>query len=160
MNFFGNGYSALLGGPLSLGVIFLSLTGFIRRLKEGTTFLELFVLFYLGLILLYSASDSYRYLIPVFPLCVFYALRGLSGFALPKNLSKHIFAGLLSAITLSYAGAYGKAGFNNPAEGIAPACGRCFQTGISKFLKFPANALNATRREGISMGMAPFHCFL
>lgn len=119
LHFLENGYSPLTGALLSLAVMLLALAGFARKLRAGATVMELFALFYLGAILLYPAADNYRYLIPVFPLFIFYALRGLADAVPAARPGGYLLAGLTLALSASYAGAYCKAGFKTPAEGIA-----------------------------------------
>ncbi len=75
--FWHNGYFAPLGGLIFLAVTALALLGYVSSLRRQATILEIFPAFYLAGVLLFPGYAGARYLQPIFPLYLLFALRGL-----------------------------------------------------------------------------------
>lgn len=113
-----NGYSsafrlfafALLGG--------LALAGFAVRLKNKVEIFETFAIVYMGILLLWPPLED-RFLIPLFPICMFYVLTGLQaavGWASPAQ-RRAAAAFVAGVICLSYAARYTKMDYG-PLNGV------------------------------------------
>lgn len=102
-----NGHSKLLR-TVVLGLVSIpALIGFGLRLKKKVTIFEAFFIVYALTLLAWPSSED-RYIIPLVPLYLFYALIGLN--AATATLSppqrKAVFSGMMIVIALSYAGKY------------------------------------------------------
>jgi 4-amino-4-deoxy-L-arabinose transferase-like glycosyltransferase len=75
-NFFDNGYSAYLRYATFVVLAALAVAGFVIRLRKRITIVELFPLFYVIPFIFYVYVWQQRYLIPILPLFIFWALIG------------------------------------------------------------------------------------
>jgi hypothetical protein len=75
--FWSNGYWMPLAVVSCLAFTALAVLGYARSLGKRPGVLEVFPLLYLGVILLFPSYQGERFLLPVLPLYVFYALQGL-----------------------------------------------------------------------------------
>ncbi|MBI4598445.1 MAG: glycosyltransferase family 39 protein [Candidatus Omnitrophica bacterium] len=116
-----NGYSKPLMKALFLTVNGLALLGYGSALRRGVTMLEVFPLLYLAAIFSWPHYQGIRYLFPVIPLYVAYALSGIR--SLPwgrRNTTRRLAtATVLIAIFASYAAAYTKVDYGPIKEGVA-----------------------------------------
>ncbi|MGE0610077.1 MAG: hypothetical protein AB7O62_23500 [Pirellulales bacterium] len=72
-----NGYWVPLAAALGLAFLVLALLGYVRAVRQRIGATEVFPVLYLGVILLFPSYQGERFLLPVLPLYVFYALLGL-----------------------------------------------------------------------------------
>jgi hypothetical protein len=75
--FWSNGYWKPLAALVCLLFTALAALGYYRSIRQRVTVLEIFPVLYLGVILLFPSYQGERFLLPVLPLYVFYALVGL-----------------------------------------------------------------------------------
>lgn len=84
----------------------LALIGYLRRLRNCLTVIEIFVPAYLGLVIAWPAFQGMRFLIPVLAFFLIYLFEGtvilIRKFALKKQLQLVIFAGFLAILAFSY----------------------------------------------------------
>lgn len=115
--FWSNGY--LRGAAYLLAVLLSALAGvaFLRRLRERPGAMELYVLFYLALLVMWPSGSGWRYLYPLYPLYVLYVIRGARPLA--ERLGKPVLVALLAAIGVSFAARYST--FGPLADGIRRA---------------------------------------
>lgn len=116
-----NGYAPALTIAVG-GVIYaLALLGFIVRLKERLTFLEVFFCVYVAIVAIWPSQQGIRFDIPIIPLFVAYALYGVGQIPMVTTRRAQLMAygALTTAILVSYAGQYAKSGFGP----IAPSIG-------------------------------------
>jgi hypothetical protein len=116
-----NGYSGFLMRALFLSVNGLAVLGYAARLRLGPTAAEVFPVLYVAVILLWPDFQGIRYLFPVVPLYVFYALDGLRLAAerLRRGSAARAAAVLLALIAASYAARYTTLDFGPLPEGMA-----------------------------------------
>jgi len=75
--FWSNGYSKPAAAALCLAASVLALVGFVHRVRERVTVLESLTVIYLAVILAWPSYQGQRYLYPLAPLYLFYAVLGL-----------------------------------------------------------------------------------
>ena len=115
-----NGYSNLLKIILFTIVSIIAIIGYIVRIKNNLTILEIFFLTYLGVIILWPYSQGIRYLIPLIPIYLIYVVVGLTQFKfIPiKAIRSTLYYLLIIAMFGSYLGRYSKINFNSSYGGI------------------------------------------
>jgi len=116
-----NGYSGFIMRAVFLTVNGLGIMGYLIRLRRRATVLEVFPLFYLAIILSWPYYQGIRYLFPVIPLYLFYALEGAAVVADFGRLviRKRAVAALLVVLFGSYAARYTTLDYGPLPEGIA-----------------------------------------
>lgn len=109
--------SMLLFAAFSL----LAILGYVETLRRHVTICEVFIILYVGVILLWPSYQGERYLYPVLPLYVYYGLRGLDHrwIASRAGLRRAVAAILAVAIGLTYAGRLAGLPRGPLAEGVA-----------------------------------------
>lgn len=106
-----NGYSKSCCNVLFIIISGLATIGYLLRIRERITILEIFLLLYaIPSIIFIDVSTDMRYDIPLIPLYIFYAFIGIKRIGVFKqiNLKRIVFTVLMIAIPLSYAGRYTK----------------------------------------------------
>lgn len=117
---FDNGYSNLINFVLFIIACILAIIGYIVRVKKNISILELFFLAYLGVIILWPASQGIRYLIPIIPIFLIYVVIGLSQLQyIPvKSVRSILYYLFIIAMFGSYLGRYSKINFDAKYGGI------------------------------------------
>jgi len=86
----------------------LAAVGLWERTRRRITIFEVFPVFYVVVLLIWPANQGLRFLLPLLPLLLFYALYGLDRSSqLPENVSGAAIVALTLALGASYLGAYG-----------------------------------------------------
>lgn len=85
--FFANGYSPFFGKSLYVLTAVLAALGFFRQVRRGIGIIEVFTVAYFGLISVFPGNQGTRYLIPLFPIFLYYALTWLEPLASGVNRS-------------------------------------------------------------------------
>ncbi len=118
--FWRNGYFQSPAGAIFLGVTGLAVLGYVDTVRRKITFPEVFFAIYTAFIFLWPCYQGERFLLPVIPLWVFYALRGLSHpwIARRERLAKGLFAAIVLAAVVSYAAHYSSIDYGPMKEGI------------------------------------------
>lgn len=113
-----NGYSLLGGLLLSLTIFLFSVAGLRVRLMGKITVYEIFLLLYL--IVIWPIGVNTRFLIPIVPLCLFYALVGAEKIFSSANSKKagFLFPLIIAAVFISYAGKYSRQDFGPISGGV------------------------------------------
>jgi len=103
--FWDNGYLRVLVVPIFLVVSLLAALGYVREARQRITFCEVFPVLYLAVIFSWPGYQGMRYMLPIVPLYLFYALRGLQQpwFTERPRAHRAIAVCLALAITVSYA---------------------------------------------------------
>jgi len=103
--FWHNGHFQTPSMVLFAAMSLLAVFGYVESLRRRITVCEAFAAFYVAVILLWPSYQGERYLYPVIPLYVCYALRGLAHpwFAGRARLRRGVVAALVLAIGLTYA---------------------------------------------------------
>jgi len=106
--FWHNGYFKLLGGVIFLLVTGLAALGYVSSVRRQVTLLEIFPALYIIAVLLFPAYGGARFVVPIFPLYLLFALRGLDHVWLKQRamLRRAVFATLSLAVTGSYVASY------------------------------------------------------
>lgn len=101
-------------------ITLLAVLGYLSRVRSSIRVYELFVPLYLGIVLLYPDPAGARYLIPVFPLYVFYFLEGAE--ILRKKIkivwTQAVPVAAFALILLCYAIQFASADLGPPKEGV------------------------------------------
>lgn len=106
-----NGYNKWLRAALFFGMYALAIAGFLKKvLRRHLTVYELFLVAYLGVILLWPYYQGLRFLIPVLPIYLLYAFCTLNDIGrFPwAGLERSVMPALVALILASYVGAYSK----------------------------------------------------
>lgn len=116
-----NGYSHSLQRLLFMVVCGLAIIGYIARIKDRITILEIFLPLYVVSVVTWPAYQGARFFIPVMPLYIFYAFVGLKriDFFQRKRIERFLFITLIAAIFVSYASKYTKVDYGQLREGIS-----------------------------------------
>jgi hypothetical protein len=114
-----NGYNKPLRfGLFAIASIF-AMTGYFSSLRRKISCYEIFFAIYLAAILVLPIYDGIRFLMPVIPLYLLYALVGIKGiFRGRERVGVPVFAALMAAIVITYIGQYTKLEFGPIREGI------------------------------------------
>lgn len=115
-----NGASSLVSYALFLVILLVTLAGIWFAFREGPRVYDIFAILYMGLVISYS-TDVNRYLIPLAPVFILYALLGLRHILQfkPVNATRIAFACLAALIVFSYGSLYAKADLSPIREGIS-----------------------------------------
>ena len=121
--FLDNRYNQVFRAGLLALVSALAGFGFLIRIKKRITIYELFLVLYLIAILVLPIEAESRYLVPVFPLCVFYCMIGLEKTDQSSRWGrgKYGLALIVSLMCISYLGNYTKTDFGPIRESIGKA---------------------------------------
>ncbi len=116
-----NGYSKLFRISLAVLVSGLAVVGFLAQARRKATFLEVFVALYAISIVIVPMTGGIRYMLPIVPFYMFYALQGVM--ALPDNggIRKCGIAAVTLAIIATYALNYSSQDYNEIPNGITKA---------------------------------------
>jgi hypothetical protein len=103
--FWHNGYFKPLGGLLFLAITVLAALGYVSSARRQVTFLVIFPIVYIAVVLLFPGYAGKRYLQPIFPLYLFFVVRGLHHAWLMRRarLRRAVLVVLMVAVTTSYA---------------------------------------------------------
>lgn len=106
--FWHNGYFKPLGGLVFLAVTALAVLGYVGSVRRRITILEVFPVLYLAAVLLFPGYAGRRYLQPILPIYLLFAVRGLSHpwLADRARVRRVVFASLAVAIAGSYLASY------------------------------------------------------
>ncbi len=113
-----NGYYKNARLALTSIISVLALIGYAARLLKRISLLEIFTFLYFALIIIAPMHGGVRYLIPVIPLYVFYALHGVTTLFRKQRWQRYAFATLVVVILACYAGKYTKVNYGSIAVGI------------------------------------------
>jgi len=116
--FWDNGYSKVFRRALFISICGLATIGYLARVMDGTTIFEIFLPLYAVPVII--VRRGLRFLIPVIPLFVMYTFVGIkciNSFQ-RKEIEKCVFAILIVAVFISYAGKYTKMDYG-PMEGVS-----------------------------------------
>jgi hypothetical protein len=119
--FWDNGHSRALCISLSILISAIALVGYWTLLRRRISLQEIFLPTYLAVILAWPGVQGTRFLIPVFPLILFYlfvGMRRLLQFSRAR-IQTMGFAAMLVLTLLTYAGAYVRQDFGPIREGMA-----------------------------------------
>jgi hypothetical protein len=113
-----NGYSKNLA--LSVIIFGLSILGYLKRIRDGIRIFEVFTLFYVTVILVWPVYQSTRFLIPLIPIHIFYAVLGIfeSGLFQSKRAKRTVLLILFVLLLASYWGKYSKLDFGPLKGGV------------------------------------------
>lgn len=115
-----NGYSRIFTGVLFIIVCALTTIGYVARIKNRVTFLEIFLPLYVGIIIIWPAYQGTRFLIPAIPLYIMYAFIGITEikFTQYKEARRLFVTILIVALFVSYFGKYTKLNYGSIDRGI------------------------------------------
>jgi hypothetical protein len=121
--FWENPYTKVIRDILLISASFLALLAYLRRIRTAPRIYEIFLPFYLGVIILWPNPSGARYLIPIFPLYVYYFLEGVATVKgwLQSRWTEPILIPLLVLVFLSYGAEFAHLNFGPFQEGIAKA---------------------------------------
>ena len=116
----GNGYVHLFQVALFFILFELAIVGYVVTIKESITISHIFLPLYLVLIIFFPGFQGIRYLFPIVPLFVYYALVGVKKFNFfkRKKIELTAFIIIISAIIISYAGKYTTIDYSPIREGV------------------------------------------
>ncbi|NQT16178.1 MAG: hypothetical protein HQ582_25700 [Planctomycetes bacterium] len=102
--FWDNGYYKPLAAVVFLLVFALAVFGYARSVRHKPGILEVFSVLYMVAVLLWPGFQGERYLYPVYPLVLYFALRGLQhGWVVHRPVVRRVaVASLLTAASVSY----------------------------------------------------------
>jgi len=123
-SYWDNPFSRMFRDLLFVALAASALAAYVRHLWTGARIYEIFLPFYLGVVLLYPDPGGPRYLIPVLPLFVCYSLEGFQLLQeLPRiHLRKHFRVVRVAAIMLvflTYGTEFTRLDFGSFKQGIA-----------------------------------------
>jgi len=111
-----NDVTQVLMTAIALGLIGI---GFIRTVRERWAVSEYFLLMYIGVLILWPARPSPRFLLPILPLAFLYFFSGLENMSWgPASLRKKFLPMGIFLIALSYTGGYSARDFSENSPGI------------------------------------------
>lgn len=116
-----NGYNLILLLVLSIVTNTLALTAVWPRIRRQPTILEIYLVVYLLILVIWPVSQGIRFLIPILPLYFFYVVDGLRRLraALPKRWGEAVFWGITAVILFSYIAKYSTMPFAAIPTGVA-----------------------------------------
>jgi hypothetical protein len=120
--FWENPYTKIVRDILLISTSFFALLAYVRRIRGGPRIYEIFLPFYLAVVLLWpNSAGGVRYLIPIFPLYVYYFLEGVATLKgrLQVRQAEPILVPLLALVFLSYGAEFAHLDFGPFREGIA-----------------------------------------
>ena len=114
-----NGHSALLLHAVIAATALLAVAGLVGRLRSQVTVLEIFVLLYPLPVVTYLGAGGVRYLIPLVPFYLFYALWAVDRLGRSRPLAaRAVLVAWLAMIGLSYGLRYPGMHYGSLREGI------------------------------------------
>jgi hypothetical protein len=114
-----NGYNKPSRFGLFAIVSIFSVIGYFSSLRRKIGCYEIFFAIYLAAIVVLPIYDGIRFLMPILPLYLLYALVGIRGiFRGRERVGVPVFAALMAAIVITYIGQYTKLEFGPIKEGI------------------------------------------
>lgn len=113
-----NGYSKSARLALTCVITGLALVGYVAVLLKKVSITEIFIVFYLMLIIAAPMDGGVRYLIPVVPLYVYYAMQGVNTIFRKAPLRRWALGTLAVVIAISYVGKYTKADYGSLAVSV------------------------------------------
>jgi hypothetical protein len=117
-----NGHSKLGRLVMTLGMMALALGGFLSQLVKRVTFIEVFVALYTICVVIAPMDGGIRYLLPVVPFFIFYALQGIRLLTEQqpfKSFKTMAFGGIAAAVVLTYVLGYSVYSFREVPNGIS-----------------------------------------
>jgi hypothetical protein len=118
-----NGYVEAARKALFLAATGLAVWGYVKAVREGAAWREVFPLLYLAPVILWPSYQGVRFLIPVIPFYFFYCLEGsrqLDAAIHRRWGRKHLaFGGLLAAAAVTYGCQYSTVPFGSFPTGVA-----------------------------------------
>lgn len=118
--FWHNGYNKPAAVAVFTAVTLLAVLGYVVAVRRRVGTCEVFVIVYPAIILLWPSYQGIRYLYPILPLYLFYALKGLEHpwLARTVRLRRAVIASLALAVGLSYAAMATATDFGPQREGV------------------------------------------
>jgi hypothetical protein len=116
-----NGYSKLFRIALTMVVSLLAVIGFFARVRREVTMIEIFMVIYPILIIVVPMEGGIRYMVPIIPFYIFFAVQGVMALPLKGFGRNTILAVLGAAVFLTYAAKYTKEDFKQIPSGISKA---------------------------------------
>jgi hypothetical protein len=114
-----NGYSRPLTMVVYSVVGMLLVYGLWKRGKAPLNILEIFGTLYLAILFLYSICGTYRYLYPVLPIYLMFALLGLRALMRESRVGKAIAVGVGVLVLFTYAAQFSKSSYGPFTEGLS-----------------------------------------
>jgi hypothetical protein len=111
--FWHNGYFLIPTVIISLSLLALAVSGYIARIRERLTVLELYMPIHLGVVMIWPHSGEGRYLIPVLPIYLFYVFVGLDKIRCSAVVKRILLSVLILGIGISYAGNYSRMNYGH-----------------------------------------------
>lgn len=102
-----NGYERILLYPLSLFFLGLTIAGFLKRLFNRITVIEVFIVFYMAAAIIYPYDAGIRLLMPLLPIIFLYLFTGVKSIR-GNRLSNSTFALIIIALIVTYTLTYTK----------------------------------------------------
>lgn len=135
--FWENPYTKVLRDVIFVYFAFFAGAAYFRRVRSAPRIYEIFLPFYLSVVLLWPNPAGARYLIPVFPLYVYYCLEGTESVRAWLKVRRvvSVLVPLLVVIFLSYGMEFHHLDFGPFQEGMATAETR----GLFSFIKSNTN---------------------
>lgn len=116
-----NGYAKLPRVALTGVISGLAVIGYLSQILKKVAFVEVFVALYVLTVVVVPLDGGVRYLIPVVPFYMFYALQGIKALPLGGAARKGLLGVLLAAVLLSYAANYSRQNFKQFTNGVTKA---------------------------------------
>jgi hypothetical protein len=114
-----NGYSKLFRYALFGLVSAFAIAGYFHCLKRKIGCYEIFLAIYLAAMVVLPVYGGIRFLVPIIPLYLLYALVGAKEiFKLKERAGELVLTGLMAAIVITYIGQYSKEEFGPIRDGI------------------------------------------
>lgn len=115
-----NGYSRIIKFIVFVVFSMFSLYGFLTKVRGKLTLLEIYLILYLMVIIVWPSFQGPRFLIPLFPLYIYYAFVGLQKMTTGKRdiIKSAIIITLMITIFGSYLAKYTQMDFGPIKEGI------------------------------------------
>lgn len=114
-----NGYSVVFSAVLFTIFFILLIIGYVDRIQSKISILEVFTPLYIGSLIILPFFQQ-RYLIPAIPLCVMYALIGITKFKFiqSREARRYFVSILIVAFFITYLGKYTKSNFDSIDIGV------------------------------------------
>src|SRR5947207_2055732 len=119
--FWQNPYAKILRDIIFFSFTLLAAVAYFRRIRMGARIYELFSPLYLSVVLLWPNPAGARYLIPIFPLYVYYGLEGAETLRVWLKIHRveYIMVPLMGVVLLSYGAEFHRLDFGPFKEGIS-----------------------------------------
>jgi len=116
-----NGHSKLFRIGLTMVVSLLAIVGFFARVRREIGMIEIFMVLYPILIVVVPMEGGIRYMVPIIPFYIFFAVQGVMALPLKGVGRNAVLAALGAAVFLTYAAKYTKEDFKQIPAGISKA---------------------------------------